>query len=49
MDALKKSLEARKPPQKAKSAAGTASEQEAEHAVAEHAKRKRAPRKARTA
>jgi DNA end-binding protein Ku len=48
MEALKKSLETRKPPKTATAAAGS-SEEEAGDAVAEQPKRKRAPRKARTA
>src|SRR6185312_971069 len=47
MEALKKSLE-RKPPQTATAAAG-ASEEESADAVAEQPKRKRAPRKAKSA
>lgn len=49
MEALKKSLEARKPPTHATTAAGSAGEEETTEAVAEHPKRKRAPRKAKTA
>ena len=50
MEALKKSLEARKPPQTATAAAGSSSgEEESVEAVAEEPKRKRAPRKVRTA
>jgi DNA end-binding protein Ku len=49
MDALKKSLEARKPPQTATVAAGSSSEEESTDAVAEQPKRKRAPRKVKTA
>jgi len=50
MEALKKSLEARKPPKSATAAAGSAAEQtEATEAVAEHPKRKRAARKTKTA
>jgi DNA end-binding protein Ku len=48
MEALKKSLETRKPPKTATAAAGS-SEEEASEAVAEQPKRKRAPRKAKTA
>jgi DNA end-binding protein Ku len=48
MEALKKSLEGRKPPQTATAAAG-ASEEEAADAIAEQPKRKRAPRKVRSA
>ena len=48
MEALKKSLETRKPPKTATAAAGS-SEEEVGEAVAEQPKRKRAPRKARTA
>jgi DNA end-binding protein Ku len=48
MEALKKSLEARKPPQTATAAAGSTEEESAE-AVAEQPKRKRAPRKVKTA
>jgi DNA end-binding protein Ku len=47
MEALKKSLEARKPPKTA--TASSASEEESADAVAEQPKRKRAPRKVRTA
>ena len=47
MDALKKSLEARKPPKTA--TASSSSEEESADAVAEQPKRKRAPRKVRTA
>ncbi len=47
MEALKKSLEARKPPQTA--TASSSSEEESADAVAEQPKRKRAPRKVRTA
>lgn len=49
MEALKKSLESRKPPSTATTAAGSGEEEEATEAVAEQPKRKRAPRKARTA
>jgi DNA end-binding protein Ku len=48
MEALKKSLEHRKPPRTATAAAGS-SEEEAAEAVAEQPKRKRAARKAKTA
>src|SRR5579863_5390597 len=48
MDALKKSLEARKPPKTATEIAGSSAEEESAEAVAEP-KRKRAPRKVRTA
>jgi non-homologous end joining protein Ku len=48
MEALKKSLESRKPPKTATASAGS-SEEEAGEAVAEQPKRKRAPRKAKTA
>ena len=48
MEALKKSLETRKPPKTATAAAGS-SEEEASEAVAEQPKRKRAARKAKTA
>jgi DNA end-binding protein Ku len=48
MDALRKSLETRKPPKTATAAAGS-SEEEESNAVAEQPKRKRAPRKAKTA
>jgi DNA end-binding protein Ku len=48
MDALRKSLETRKPPKTATAAAGSSEEQES-NAVAEQPKRKRAPRKAKTA
>jgi DNA end-binding protein Ku len=48
MEALKKSLEARKPPSTATAAAGSSEEESAE-AVAEQPKRKRAPRKVKTA
>jgi DNA end-binding protein Ku len=47
MDALKKSLEARKPPKTA--TASSSSEEESADAVAEQPKRKRAPRKEKTA
>jgi len=47
MDALKKSLEARKPPKTA--TASSSSEEESADAVAEQPKRKRAPRKVKTA
>ena len=47
MDALKKSLEARKPPMTA--TAATSAEEESADTVAEQPKRKRAPRKVRTA
>jgi DNA end-binding protein Ku len=49
MEALKKSLEARKPPKTATSAAGSSSDEESADAVAEQPKRKRASRKAKTA
>lgn len=49
MEALKKSLESRKPPSTATTAAGSGEEEEATEAVAEQPKRKRAPRKAKTA
>jgi DNA end-binding protein Ku len=50
MEALKKSLEARKPPQTATAAGGSSSdEDESAEAVTEEPKRKRAPRKVRTA
>jgi DNA end-binding protein Ku len=49
MEALKKSLEARKPPKTAKTAAGSASEEESAEAVAEQPKRKRASCKVKTA
>src|SRR5579871_354618 len=49
MEALKKSLEARKPPTHATTAAGSAEEEESAEAVAEQPKPKRAGRKARTA
>jgi DNA end-binding protein Ku len=49
MEALKKSLEARKPPHTATAAAGSSDEEESSDAVAEQPKRKRAPRKVRTA
>ena len=48
MEALKKSLETRKPPKTATAAAGS-SEEDAGEAVAEQPKRKRAARKAKTA
>jgi DNA end-binding protein Ku len=49
MEALKKSLEARKPPQTATAAAGSSIEEESAEAVAEQPKRKRAPRKVKSA
>jgi DNA end-binding protein Ku len=54
MEALKKSLEARKPPKTATTAAGssgaeTSSEEESADAVGEQPRRKRAPRKVKTA
>lgn len=49
MEALKKSLEARKPPATATTAAGSESEEETAEAVAEQPKRKRASRKVKTA
>ena len=49
MEALKKSLESRKPPMTATTAAGSGEEEEAAEAVAEQPKRKRAPRKVKTA
>jgi DNA end-binding protein Ku len=49
MEALKKSLEARKPPATATRAARSDGEEETTEAVAEQPKRKRAPRKAKTA
>ncbi len=49
MDALKKSLESRKPPQTATVSAGSTAEAEPAEAVAETPKRKRAPRKVKTA
>jgi DNA end-binding protein Ku len=49
MEALKKSLEARKPPQTATAAAGSSGNEEQSDAVAEEPRRKRAPRKVKTA
>jgi DNA end-binding protein Ku len=49
MEALKKSLEARKPPRTATVWAGSSDEEESSDAVSEQPKRKRAPRKVRTA
>jgi len=49
MEALKKSLEMRKPPMVAHAAAGSAEEAEESEAVSDQPKRKRAPRKIRTA
>jgi DNA end-binding protein Ku len=49
MEALKKSLEMRKPPMVAHAAAGSAEEAEDNEAVSDQPKRKRAPRKIRTA
>ncbi len=49
MEALKKSLEARKPPATATAAAGSSNDEEAADAVSEQPKRKRAPRKIKTA
>ena len=49
MEALKKSLEMRKPPMVAHAAAGSAEESEDNEAVSDQPKRKRAPRKIRTA
>jgi len=49
MDALKKSLEGRKPPRKAEAASGSEAEEQPAEAVAEQPKRKRAPRKQKTA
>ncbi len=49
MEALKKSLEARKPPKTATTAVGSSAGEEESSAVSEEPKRKRAGRKARTA
>ena len=49
MDALKKSLEGRKPPKTAKAASGSAGEEDRTEAVGEHPARKRAARKAKSA
>jgi len=49
MEALKKSLEARKPPTTATAAAGSTEEEDVSEAVAEQPRRKRAPRKVKTA
>jgi DNA end-binding protein Ku len=49
MEALKKSLEARKPPATATAAARSSEDEEVADAVSEHPKRKRAPRKMKTA